>query len=125
MSEETTLKITLYFSLLLSVLSALFAFISGADILVIFFERLLITFLISAFLTWMTLKIINSVIIKAALTNYVSEKTVTQKKKGGNLDFTSEASPDVFNETREEKKLEPLNPIKLDKSTENVINRKP
>ncbi|HDP69285.1 MAG TPA: hypothetical protein ENN38_00525 [Actinobacteria bacterium] len=118
MSEESMTKITLIFSFFLGLVAALSAFLSGEDIIVIFFEKLLVTSLISALLIWIALKIIKSVITKAALSDYLTKNT--EKSKGVKVDLTSEAPSNILSED-----LEPLNPEKLDGSSESVVNRKP
>ncbi len=105
MSKGTVLKGTLIFSLGLGFLSTLVALISGGDIVSIVLERFLLTSLLAAALFWVTLSIINSVLMRAALTDYVVRRMGKERPaKGVNLDFTSAPPSDLLNESFEVKK---------------------
>jgi len=102
MSKGTVLKCTLVFGLALGFLSTLVALISGGDILSVLLERFLLTSLLAATLLWVTLSIINSVIIRAALTDYVvKQKERKRPAKGVNLDFTSAPPSDLLQDSFE------------------------
>lgn len=142
MTSETVKKLTVAFSFILSLVSSLLALATGGDIFYVIVERFFIVFAISAFLVWIVLNIISSVVIGAARDS-IAKLTATSEtpannteaiantlrvaqdadSKGTSLDLTSEpvenllsadgASPDI-------KEFEPFKPKRIETDKDNV-----
>ncbi len=142
MSNESINKITILFSLAISLISLLVAFLTGDDLFFIITTRFLLVFVTSAVLVWTALTIVKSVVVKAAQEsiielnkaleqeNRLAEDKATEDfaksfRKGQNLDLTSLPQEDLnlnlaagSEENPEMKVFEPFKPrrIETDKS---------
>jgi MFS superfamily sulfate permease-like transporter len=135
---------------MLSLLSSLFALISGGDLFFVIVERFFIVFAVSAFLIWVALTTINSVIIGAAkesvenlikddrTDNTLSDSAIAMANtlkqaqedaaKGINLDLTSEPQEDMlFTDGAQDEstppgiaEFEPFKPKRIDTDKDNV-----
>ena len=142
MTNETVKKLTVALSLILSLVSSLLALATGGDIFYVIVERFFIVFAISAFLVWIVLSIISSVVIGAARDS-IAKLTATSEtptnsaqeiadalraaqdadSKGTSLDLTSEPVEDLLsaNDTSPDlKEFEPFKPKRIETDTDNV-----
>ncbi|HCH00250.1 MAG TPA: hypothetical protein DE036_10955 [Actinobacteria bacterium] len=147
MTNETVKKLTVAFSFILSLVSSLLALATGGDIFYVIVERFFIVFAISAFLMWIVLSVISSVVIGAARDS-VAKLTATvepapdsaqeiadalrkiqdEDTKGTSLDLTSAplenmlstSSPPNDDGSPEIKEFEPFKPKRIETDTDNV-----
>lgn len=143
MSNESINKITILFSLAISLISLLVAFLTGDDLFFIITTRFLLVFVTSAVLVWTALTIVKSVVVKAAQESIIKlnraaeeedrliEEKVTEDlyaedfaralRKGQNLDLTSLPQEDLnlnlaagSEENPEMKVFEPFKPRRIE-----------
>jgi len=148
MRKETITRVTVLFSFLLSLLSSTVAFLTGGDLFFIVIERFVLVFAVSAALTWITLSVINSVIIGAARSSIIDlnkelnsksinesvplqaeafEKAKESISKGLNLDLTSEPQEELSQELEDLEKpeineFEPFKPRRIETDIEDSSN---
>jgi len=144
MKKETINRAAILFSFLLSFLSSTVALLTGGDLLFIVIERFVLVFVVSAVLIWITLSVINSVIIGAARSSIINlnkelnsqkippqtdplEKAEETISKGLNLDLTSEPQEDLSQELEglekpEINEFEPFKPRRIETDIEDSSN---
>lgn len=93
MSKQLIIKTTVLFSFFLSLLSTAVALASGGDIVTIIIERFFVVFAISAGMAWLTLTVINSVVIGAV------QKTVDEIRKDSTQQEHGQTEPGSMAET--------------------------
>ncbi|MBS3909696.1 MAG: hypothetical protein KGZ93_08745 [Actinobacteria bacterium] len=147
MTSETIKKLTVAFSIVLSLISSLLALATGGDIYYVIVERFFIVFAISAFLVWIVLSIIGSVVIGAARDSIAKltataerssdnaqeiadalRKAQEEDRKGTGLDLTSTPLENMLStnnppndaDSPEIKEFEPFKPKRIETDTDNV-----
>lgn len=143
MPNESINKITILFSLAISLISLLVAFLTSDDLFFIITMRFLLVFVISAVLVWTALTTVNSVVVKAAQESIIElnraaeeeDRLIEEKatedlsaedfaraiRKGQNLDLTSMPQEDLnlnlaadSEENPEVKMFEPFKPRRIE-----------
>lgn len=144
MKKETINRAAILFSFLLSLLSSTVALLTGGDLFFIVIERFVLVFVVSATLIWITLSVINSIIIGAARSSIIDlnkelnsqkfpsrtdllEKAEETFPKGLNLDLTSETQEDLSQELEDLEKpeineFEPFKPRRIETDIEDSSN---